>query len=189
MSEDLGQRVLAFLHRARTATASEIAGSLGVDRREVNSVLYQGIGRSYCRSGDQPPRWSPIQFQRSQSAFTPGHSIPAISHHDFHIDFAGGDWKLRIVVDDASRNDPIARVEALGERHRLITVATHASGQMNGPILPPAAIGIASSMLAWEIHQSLRERGIEAFHFGEAVRDIFLSLSWQAANLQESADF
>lgn len=185
MNDELSARVLTFVRRARAVTANEIARTLDAGRGDINSILYQGLGRYFRRSDDQPPKWSILEAEGAALATGPT-PLPVTAGHDFHIDFAGGDWTLRIVIVGGSRNEPIARIEYLGERHRLVSVASYAAGRVNGQTLPSAAVAIASSVLAWEIHQSLRMRGIETFRFEEAVRDIFLSLTWQAAKLHES---
>lgn len=168
-------------------SAAEIARSLGLTRAAVNSELYSQLGRRYRQSEEQPPRWSLLL---DDVGATVGAARPPrlLASRDFHIDFAGGDWRLRIQVGENSRNDPIARVEYMGERHRLITVAAYACGSVTDAALPDAAVALAASVLAWEIHQDLRERGIESFHFEEAVRDIFLSLATQSQQEHSTVD-
>jgi hypothetical protein len=97
-----------------------------------------------------------------------------------HVDFAGGDWELSVVVRPASRNDPIAIVEVLGPRKRAVVVSDYVipSGDLpgSGP-LHHAVLTVAASMLAWEIAGHLNGKALEGhFDFGRAVGDIYLSL-------------
>jgi hypothetical protein len=185
--ETVDAQVIDFVRRARLATASEIARSLKLTRREVNSALYRGLNKYFEKTDDQPPHWTPRSNSNPEQTPRSSPELPAIRpSRDFHVDFAGGDWTLRIVVQEVSRNDPIARVEMLGERQRLITVSKYVGGISDENSLSPAAVAIASSVLAWEIHQSLQKLGVEVFHFEEAVRDIFLSLTWQASQDADS---
>jgi len=96
------------------------------------------------------------------------------------IDFPGGDWELEIQMTEMSRNDPIAAVERMGKRKRLVVVsdnvvsAREQSFQEQTPGLPDAAITTAAAILAWEIYL---EGQREDFDFPRAVDDILLSIS------------
>lgn len=103
----------------RSATASEIATLLKVDRSSVNSALYKGLGTHFLKSQDYRPRWSLI---RAGASAPQRISFPDFEGVEFHIDQDGGDWSAVIQVTSDSRNDPPFRVEMVGLRKARILV-------------------------------------------------------------------
>ena len=174
----LYDRVLEVL-RGNIRTAPELARELGVSKSEVNSCLYKGKNTDFFSDDSQPPRWN----SRAVSVGSEVRSISLLRRElrgSVIIDFPGGDWELEIQMTEMSRNDPIAAVERMGKRKRLVVVsdnvvsAREQSFQEQTPGLPDAAITTAAAILAWEIYL---EGQREDFDFPRAVDDILLSIS------------
>jgi hypothetical protein len=181
---DLHQRIVSQL-KTSPSSAHELAKSLDVTKSEVNSCLYYGRGIDFLVDSDRPPRWrlfddkvishEPIRLHRHIDGFA-------------HVDFYGGDWNLEIRMAERSRNDPIASVESLGRRSRLIVVSNHVVSareqefQNDRPGLPDSAIAIAASVLAWEIFKELAVERTEDFDFQLAITQILLSIAAHARN-------
>jgi hypothetical protein len=83
----------------------------------------------------------------------------------------------------SSINDPIAEVERIGKRERIISVSdsilssVEDSESLNNQ--NDAIIAIASSSLVWEIYQDLvNDHGHDMeFDFQAALRDVYLSIA------------
>lgn len=182
-------RITQLLQGSDGLSASNLAKVLKLTKTEVNSNLYKGKGKIFVSEGDSPPIW--------RLAGSASKSTPVIKHKNLsrridgkiHIDFPGGDWELEIGMAEMSRNDPIARVERMGERNRLIMVSHQVVSQdelknfEGSSRVPDAAIAIASSVLVWEIFQSMDVMDPETFDFEKAISDVFLSISTHASQI------
>ncbi len=54
--DSLKEKIIEFLRRSPNTKAAAIAKSLGVQRREVNSILYR-FSREFESIGTDPPLW------------------------------------------------------------------------------------------------------------------------------------
>jgi hypothetical protein len=180
---NLEDALIKALKSVSDLSASELSSIIKVPKTELNSVLYRGKGRIFKSVGDRPPLWSLIDLKSESSQNK--HLSRKIAGN-IHIDFTGGDWELEIGMEDTSRNDPIARVEKMGKRKRLIIVSSQvvSSNEQDflreQELLPDSAIAIASAILAWEIFHEMEDVDFDSFHFEKAISDIFLSISAHA---------
>jgi hypothetical protein len=177
--ESLDDAIDRLLSRAKRATALDLSNDLGVPRSSVNSRLYKGIGSRYALLGGSPPEWG-MAGDQSRQRVSPILTPVVMTSEPIHVDFAGGDWELRVAVRPSSRNDPIAIVEALGPRRRAVLVSdyvlTSSEREVAGP-LPATVLVVAATTLAWEIAEHFRLQGANvAFDFANATRDVYLSL-------------
>jgi hypothetical protein len=165
-----------------TSTAGEIARRLKVSKSEVNSCLYKGKDIDFKADESQPPKWigcRPASRTQSKKA--------GLLHRNLEgtitIDFSGGYWELEIQMAEMSRNDPIAIVEKVGPRKRLVVVSHNVVStreqkfQETTEGLPDSVIATAAALLAWEIFQEGEWRD---FDFARAVDDILLSIAAQS---------
>jgi hypothetical protein len=183
---EVQNRITQLLQGSDGLSASNLAKILKLTKTEINSNLYKGKGRIYVSEGDSPPIW---RVFGSGSKVTPAAKQKYLTRKidgQIHIDFAGGDWELEIGMADLSRNDPIAVVERLGERKRLILVSHQVVSEEETKLfeehkkVPDAAIAIASSVLVWEIFQSLDLLEPDGFDFEKSISEVFLSISAHA---------
>lgn len=179
-------RITQLLQGSDGLSASNLAKILKLTKTEVNSNLYKGKGKIFVSEGDSPPIW---RMFSSESKVTPAAKQKYLTRKidgQIHIDFAGGDWELEIGMADLSRNDPIAVVERMGERKRLILVSHQVVSEEEIELfeehrkVPDSAIAIASSVLVWEIFQSLELLEPDSFNFEKSISEVFLSISAHA---------
>lgn len=180
--DNLDVRISQLLEAGPNTSAAEMARSLGVPRTTVNSHLYRGLGALYAITGDAPPLWHLAEHHASAQKPV-SHPVPRVfSSQPVHVDFAGGDWELRVGIRPSSRNDPIAVVERLGPRIRAVLVSDYvAQAEDHGDTLDTAVLTVAASVLAWEISEHLRQvHSTVDFDFARASRDVYLSLTAHA---------
>jgi len=183
-SAELYEQIVAQL-QGKSCTAPELAKRFGVTRSEINSCLYAGKGTDFIVDGTRPPKWSVVRKQGTKSSERTS-LLERRLEGRVHVDFQGGDWTLEIQMSPMSRNDPIALVERMGERNRLIVISNSVISlrekefqeSMTG--LPDSAIATAAAVLAWEIYNEISDEDRRVFDFSKAVADILLSVSAQA---------
>jgi hypothetical protein len=178
--DDLRDRITALLTPGGRFSAAEIARVIGSDRSSVNSILYANRDDLFERRGSDPPKWRLRTFQQATGQSLSNRQPPRSLAGDIHVDFAGGDWQLKVVIRDASRNDPLVEVERGGTRNRVIVVSNHVVPQEASPQeLTSSATAVAASALAWEI--ACERLGVDAdsFDWGHALTQIYLSLAAQ----------
>lgn len=189
-TNEIQDRVVSALQNRESKSASQIARQLGLKKSEVNSTLYRGKGSLFCSKGETPPFWSLLEKNQNDGNSQHKLLIRRVEG-TIHIDFPGGDWELEVQMADMSRNDPVALVERMGERKRLITVSHQVVSHqgrfsLDEKSIPDAAVAIAASVLAWEIFQSFEAQDRESFDYEMAVSNIFLSISAHALSLESS---
>lgn len=160
-------------------SASAISRQIGAKRSEVNSILYQYKGDLFRKIGSSPPLWSGLGSS-SVGPYQDEHLHRSIGKN-LHIDFPGGDWVISIQITDGSRNDPLVESIRRGPRLRDITVSRHVFSSRehlssNGDS-DDAVIAIAASTLVWEMFKELPSEDQTSFEWGEALRDVYLSLA------------
>jgi hypothetical protein len=186
-STDLYELVRSSLE-VKARSAPDIGRSLGVPKAEINSCLYEGRGVDFVRDNGKPPMWRLVAKNVEQKVWSPSLLDRRISG-DIHIDFQGGDWVVEIRMVERSWNDPVAVVEILGKRQRLITVSSQVVSarekafQEAEPGLPDSAIAIAAAALSWEIQKDLLSENAHEFDHAIAITSILLSIAAHARSL------
>ena len=125
---DIDQVTKALAVAGRSMTASEVARVLKVSRKEVNSVLYSGLGSRFLRSEDEKPKWSLLSATRMASR-RDDFSFQVQPGGPIHVDQQGGDWTVTVASAPRSRNDPPYEIEMTGVRVARVTVNTTLLGQ------------------------------------------------------------
>jgi DNA-binding Lrp family transcriptional regulator len=180
---DLSQRILSYLEQNPNSSAKEIAKFLNVERTVVNSFLYSAKGEIVLKNNDRLPLWRVLKVTTPVENKVRKLIAKNTNQNKIHIDFHGGDWILEIRTVMSSINDPIAEVERIGKRERIISVSdsilssVEDSESLNNQ--NDAIIAIAASALVWEIYQDLvkdHDYDME-FDFQAALRDVYLSIA------------
>ena len=176
---DLKEKVIAHLVKFPNSNARQIAKAVGSEKTAVNSLLYSQKNVVFKLHETSPPTWS-ILTEKIEKI-----RIPTIQYRtlntsrDLHVDFQGGDWKVVIQVVEASRNDPIVRLERTGPNSALIEVSSNVISEFSekSDYHADVVMALASSALAWEIAVQSDAVLEERFDFQSAIKDIYLSLS------------
>ena len=181
MEDVLLTRLREVLSKGKPMSAPGIARILKVERSEVNSLLYRYKGELFKKSDGAPPQWTLLDSSSSTSRPYLDHHLTRELSSDIHVDLAGGDWTITILLSDSSRNDPIVEIVRSGLRKRIIAVSRHVfstdqetSGNHGSS---DAAIAIAASPLVWEYVQSFEGETPMDFDWGLALKDVYLSIA------------
>lgn len=181
------QQVLELLDRLGPLDAHALCNHLGWTRHDVNSVLYSGAGRLFARDDATPPKWRTIRdlapTKRADRAGRPTiktFTSPAV------LSVNGREWKIAIVVRDASLGDPMFEFERKSAGEWVLVIASYVnSGRASvarwapedfDAVLDTAACAIASLMLAEQGHAATPEL------LGARSRDVLLELAVQLAD-------
>lgn len=66
--DDLLRRIVEYLEKHPSSKAMDVARALKVTRKEVNSLLYRGIRRTFTSVGSDPPLWSLLSATSTNEA-------------------------------------------------------------------------------------------------------------------------
>ena len=176
---ELKEKIAEHLAKFPNSNARQIARALGSEKTAINSLLYSQKNILFQLHQTSPPTWSllaeRVEKIRLQSTV---HKILKTSR-ELHVDFQGGDWRVVIQIVEASRNDPIVRLERTGPNAALIEISSNVISDVDADSVyhPDVVMALASSALAWEIAVQNDAVLEEKFSFESAMKDIYLSLS------------
>ena len=202
--------VLRVIEADGPCTAQHIADKVGVTRAEVNSVLYAEVGVLWLRHGDSPPHWftnSALLQVGSDSTEVPGewgssqiigskhdrqtrvsqspalttHSLPRRTLGNIEMILPNGKWKVTVILESRSRNDPLVTCEKRAPRDILVTVSTHVSsnpsllGSAEAQLSDDGVFMAMTSCVAWAYLNEQPHQSLETTDFGLLLRDVYLA--------------
>lgn len=129
-------------------TAKAISALTGVSRADVNSVLYSNQSR-FEKQGDQTPIWSLVgKSVEPAKKVTDRLEIALLETKTVNLTLSGIALKVDFYTFEASRNDPLYKVETKSPNHILVgLVRTFSSMPAQGTIDTTQTIILAMSCL------------------------------------------
>lgn len=172
---DVDQVVGALAIEGRPVSAADLARKMQTSRKEVNSILYQGLGVRFLRSEDKTPKWSLVCASGStmnQDNF----KFRVSPDGPIHVDHQGGDWTLVVALASRSRNDPPYVVEMTGLRQARVVVNSTLLGEQGsedwGRAYLVAAFALTNQILLTRLGDPFAEASPEIL-----LRDTLLSFA------------
>jgi hypothetical protein len=110
---ELTRLIAEVVGREPGSTAREILAGLpdevrrGITRREVNSVLYKGVGSTFIRSDDEKPRW---RLAVGQAASSPAPAREPAKQSSRHLRPVVETSTPKATAEDAPGARDIARI-------------------------------------------------------------------------------
>jgi len=171
---DPEQVASALIRLGKPSTATEIAKKLSIDRSIVNATLYKYLGARFLKSEDSRPKWSVLT-----KVLTHGKPVqlPELRLDEFHVDQQGGDWRVSIVPQLSSRNDPAFVLEMVGIRRcRVLVNATLISSEdRTGDPAKSAVFAVAAAAVAAQIAKTYSSPDL--FDFPKVFGEVLLAFS------------
>lgn len=125
--------VVGVLHTSKVPLdAKEIGRRSSISTRDVNSVLYEGVGVDFVRTRDPKPRWSLLSQVLMANAvdsleFVEFGSQPLVMSHQDEL------WEFFAQQVCGSRNDPPYTIEFVGPRQAMVSVnVAFVGGELRG---------------------------------------------------------